>query len=275
MNKSRNYSRRPTVCLPKRKRVGRRKSGTRFLVKLIILFALIAVVGGGGYWGGKQIYTRLSQMRLSDWHVKTVVVSGVKGTLQQDLSNLALPYQNQSFTHQEAAALQQRISEKYPMLTAISVRRGLFNGKLTVSARHRTPLAKFIKPGGIVRYIDADSTVYDDPQPPAGVSVPLVELEGNVPEKLGPEFIELVESTLKLNKALNFKRLQLNLTDDSVRMYLQDSTELDFGSAKRLKDKALRGAQILTLARQKYTGPFALDFRFFENGKVFLTQKAL
>lgn len=274
MNKSRNYSRRPTVCLPKRKRIGRRKSATRFLFKLAVLFALIAVVGCGGYWGGKQIYTWLSQARLSDWHVKTVAVSGVTGPLQRNLSNLALPYQNQPFSHKDATTLQKRISEKYPMLSDVSVRRGLFNGKLTVSARHRTPLAKFIKPDGTVRYIDSDSTVYTDPQPPA-LPVPAVELEGPLTEKLSPEFIELVESTLKLNKALNFKRLQLNLTEDTVRMYLQDGTELDFGSAKRLKDKALRGAQILTMARQKYTGPFALDFRFFENGKVFLTQKAL
>ena len=97
---------------------------------------------------------------------------------------------------------------------------------------------------------------------------------GKVPEKLSAEFIELVESILKLRKELNFAFLRMNMTDNTVKMYMPDESVIDFGQARQLKKKADRAAQILALAREKYPAPFTLDFRFFENGKVFLAQKA-
>ncbi len=274
MNKSRNYARRPMVCLPKRKRSPRRKSVARFFVKLAILLVLFGLIGGVGYWGGKRIWAGVSQARGSNWRAKTIVVSGVTGPLQRDVTAAAGRYKNQPVSRQDAATLRNHISKTYPMLSRVAVQRGLFSGKLTVTARHRTPLAKFVRRDGVMQYIDADSTVYTDPHPSLS-QVPLVELDGPVTDKLSTEFIELVQSTLKLNKELNFTRLRLNLTDDTVQMYLPDNTELNFGSVHHLKDKALRGAQVLTLARKKYKGPFVLDFRFFENGKIFLRQNAL
>lgn len=234
----------------------------------------MALFATAGYWGTRRAVAWVHQARVSDWHVKTLVVSGVTGRLEQAVRGACAKYQNQPFTASQAAGLKKHLLKQYPMITDVAVRRGLLSGKLTVSVRQRVPLAKFIRTDGATQYIDADSTVYSDPHPPVS-QVPLVELDGTVTEKLTPEFVELVQSTLKLNKELNFTRLRLNLADDTVRMYLQDGTELDFGSAQRLKEKALRGAQILTIARKKYTGPFILDFRFFENGKVFLTQNAL
>ena len=102
--------------------------------------------------------------------------------------------------------------------------------------------------------------------------VPFVELVGDVPEKLSPEFIGLVESTLKLNKELDVAFLQMNLKDNTVKMHMPDGCIIDFGQAADLKQKAARAAQIITFARERYTHPLALDFQFFEHGKVFLTQ---
>ncbi|WP_428075860.1 hypothetical protein [Candidatus Avelusimicrobium luingense] len=274
MIKSRNYSRKSTASLSKRKRTGRGNNGARFLLKLIVFFLLVGLVLGGGYWGGRKLYRTISQARLSDWHVKSVAVAGITGDLNKALLALASVHQNKPFTIKNAVQLRQNIIKKYPMLTDVSVKRGLFSGKLTVFAKHRVPLAKFIRPDGSVSFIDKDSTVYADPNPGLLSEVPSVALEGKVPEKLSSEFIDLVESTLKLNKELNFTFLQMNLTDNTVRMHLPDGNEIDFGSAVQLKQKAARAAQIMAIARGKYKTPFVLHFAYFENGKVFLTQKA-
>ena len=274
MIKSRNYSGRPTVTLHKKRKAARRKSGARFLLKLAILFLMLGGVLAGGYWGGTKAYRAFKQARLSDWHVKTVEICGVNGDLSKTLRTLTSTHQGKPFTIKDAVRLQENIQNKYPMLKDVSVKRGLFSGKLTVCAQHRSPLAKFIRPDNSVQYIDADSTVYADPHPDLLSAVPSVELIGDVPEKLNTEFIDLVESTLKLSKELNFTLLQLNLTDDTVVMHLPDGNEIHFGPAAQLKKKAARAAQILAVTRKKYDGAFVLDFRFFKKGKVFLTQKA-
>ena len=274
MMKTRNYYRPSTVSLGKKKRVFRRKSGARFLLKLFLFFFLAGGIVLGGWWVVSHGYQMFVQARISDWQVKQIVVSGVTGALQDRLLALARPYEHKSFTIQDAIHLRADIIKRYPMLKEVSVKRGMLNGKLSVSASHRTPLAKFLLPEGNVKYIDADSTVYVDPYQNSSLDIPLVELEGTVPEKLGTEFVELVESTLKLKKELPFSFLRMNLTRNTVKMYLPDGIEIDFGLAIQLKKKAARAAQILALARQKYPGPFVLKFQFFESGKVFLTQKA-
>ena len=244
-------------------------------MRLLILLSLLGLVLAGGYWGARQAWRLVSQTRWSDWQVKSVVVNGLDGELQQAVKALAAPHQGKSFTMKEAESLRHTVQTRYPMLKNVSVRRGLFSGKLTVSAAHRTPLAKFVRPDGNVQYIDADSTVYTDAHPLLSATTPTVELEGRVPEKLSTEFIELVESMLKLEKQLPFSSLRMNLTDNTVDLLLSDGTELQFGPAVALKKKALRGVQILDLARKKYKGPFVLRFQYFESGKVFLTQKGL
>ena len=243
-------------------------------MKLFLFLMIAGTIVAGGCWGVVKGYRVLRQARLSDWHVKKVVVAGVTGDLYKALMTLAGPYQDKPFTIKEAVALRDKVRSRYPMLKNVSVKRGLISGKLTVAATHRTPLAKFIRPDSAVQYIDADSTIYTDPHPDLLTPVPTVELTGDVPEKLNPEFIDLVESTLKLNKNLDFVLLRMNLTDNTVQMHLPDGDEINFGPAVNLKKKTARAAQIMAVARGKYSSPFVLDFRFFEEGKVFLAQKA-
>ncbi|MBR4682232.1 MAG: hypothetical protein IKP06_02890 [Elusimicrobiaceae bacterium] len=274
MMKTRNYYRPSTVSLGKKKRVARRRSGTRFFLKIFILLSFLLLCVGGGWLIVSKGYQLLVQTNLSQWQVKKVVVSGLTDGLQAQVLAQVQPYQGKSFSAEQSLSLRQNISQKYPMLKQVRVKRGLLSGTLTVSALRREPLAQFKMPDGSVKYIDADSTVYADPTSKGNVSILPVELEGKVPEKLSAEFIELVESILKLRKELNFAFLRMNMTDNTVKMYMPDESVIDFGQARQLKKKADRAAQILALAREKYPAPFTLDFRFFENGKVFLAQKA-
>lgn len=225
-------------------------------------------------WAAVKTYHLITSSQISDWHVKTVAVSGVSSKFSKDLHALAASYEGKPFSVKEAVALRGEIIKKYPMLKDVTVKRGLLSGKLKVSAEHRTPLAKFVLPDKSVKYIDRDSTVYADPNPALLAPVPFVELEGTVPEKLGAEFVDLVESTLKLGKELDFAFLRMNLTKNTVKMYMPDGSEIDFGKAVQLKKKAARAAQIIARIRGHYNKPYRLNFEFFEDGKVFLTQKS-
>lgn len=268
-----DYYRPPASSLGKKKRVVRRKTGSSFFLKLILLLFFLGLLAGGA-WAVVKVYRLVTSSQISDWHVKTVVVSGVTGNFNKVLLSLALPYEGKPFSVKDAVALRGEIIKKYPMLKDVSVKRRLLSGKLNVSAKHRKPIAKFVLPDKSVKYIDSDSTVYADPNPGLLEPVPFVELEGTVPEKMGAEFVDLVESTLKLRRELDFAFLRMNLTENTVKMYMPQGGVIDFGKAVDLKKKAARAAQIIALSPKKYAHPYTLNFEFFEYGKVFLTQEA-
>ena len=267
-----DYYRPSASSLGKKKRVVRRQ-GASFFFKLFLVLVVLLVVSCGGWLALSKGYRLLVNSQVTDWHAKTIVITGVTGQINKEITALAKPYEGKPFSVKDAAALREAVNKRYPMLKEVSVRRGLLSGKLTVYALHRNPVAKFILPDGSIRYIDEDSTVYSDPNPNLLTPIPFVELDGSVPEKLSPEFIDLVKSTLKLNKELDFAFLKMDLNNNTVQMYMPDGCIIDFGEAVQLKRKASLAAQILAFSRERYGELKKLDFQFFEQGKVFLTQK--
>lgn len=241
--------------------------------KSLFVLVLISVLGVGAYVGLHAGYTSFLQSDLSHWHAKKIAVEGLEGRLQQEIATLAQPYKDQQFSVKDAYNFRSELVKKYPMLSAISVKRELLSGTLKIHARLREPVAQFRLSDGTVKYVDKDSTIYDDPYVVLDKEIPSVELIGKIPEKLRSDFVDLVQSTLQLDKQLKFDTLRMNLADNTVMMILPDKTVLEFAQANQLKQKAKRASQILSFARAHYAGPYQLDFRFFDEGKVFLTRK--
>ena len=238
-------------------------------MRFFLTFFLLAVVAWGGFVGVRYGYHVIKNAQIIDWHVKSVVVSGINGKIEKQIFEKSSAFQAKPFSFADAEKLRKELAQAYPMLRKVSVSRGLLTGKLKVSATMREPVACFVLPDHSYKYIDQDSTVYADPDGP--LQLAQVELLGDVPEKLQPSFVELVQSVLKLKKSLPFEALQFNLQENTVTMRLPDQSIVHFGSAENLKNKAARAAQIMDLAREKYAEPVTLNFEFFNQGKVFLT----
>ena len=200
---------RPSASSLGRKKKVRRTSPVTFL-KPFVFFLVFIGMCFAAYLGASKAYQAFSSSRLGKWQPKTAVVSGADGVLAKELQSSADKKLNQPFSVKDAVAFQTALTKQYPQLRQISVKRGLLSNKLKISVKRREPVAKFVLPDGSVRFIDEDSTVYTDPNPDPLSSVPFVELEGAVPDKLGEEFVELVRSTLKLKDQLDFAFLRFN-----------------------------------------------------------------
>ena len=261
---------RPSATLYKRRRVRAKKPS--FFFKFIFLLILVGGIGWCGFVGVRYGYHVIKEAQITDWHVKSISVTGVNSTLEKEILAKVSALQGKPFSFEQAEKLRKEFIKTYPMLKHITVVRGLLSGKLKISAKPREPLARFVLPDGSSQYIDPDSTIYADPAGPQ--NAPRVQLVGDVPEKLQPSFVEMVQSVLKLKKSLPFEALQLNLQDNTVTMRLPDDSIIHFGPARDLKAKAARAAQIMDKARSTYPAPVTLNFEFFEQGKVFLTLSA-
>ena len=262
---------RSSATLMVRKRSTRRKKP--FSLFKFLSFFLILTIGVGGIWmGGRYVYYAIKNARITDWHVKSVAISGISGSREKEIFNRITVLKGKPFSMADADRLQKELITKYPMLTKISVSRGLFDGKLKVSARQRQPVAQFILSDDVHKYVDADSVVYDDSQETREVL--RVKLIGEAPSRLDASFVDLVQELLKLKKTLPFESLEFNVLANTVTLSLPDQSEIHFASPVHLKEKVRRAAQIMMLARGKHALPATLDFTFFEEGKVFLTQTA-
>ncbi len=260
---------RPSATLYTRRRV--RTKRPSFFLKFFSLLFLLVLLGGVLFLTGRYAWQVIARAQITDWHVKTVAVSGFSGGAQQTILARITPLIGQPFSMADASELQAQLVQQYPMFEEVDVSRGLLSGKLTVSGTPRHPVARFEMPDHRFKYIDQTSTIYADPQGPTDVLH--VQLVGPVPEKLDPSFVELVQSILKLKKSIPFEALQLNLERNTVTMRLPDGSTIAFGAAHALKEKAARAAQIMDKIRGKYPTPVILNFEFFNQGKVFLTQK--
>lgn len=266
-----DYYRPSASSLGRKKKV--RKKYSLSSLKPLLLFLFFVALCFAGYVGLSKTYQSFSASRLGKWSPKSISVSGVDGDLAKQLQAAGKTKLEKTFSIADASAFEKELSQKYPQLQRVNITRGLWSGKLKIAAKRRQAVAKFVLPNGAVRFIDEDSTVYTDPNPDPLSQVPFVELEGNVPAKLGAEFVELVQSTLKLKDQLDFAFLRFNTDKDTVKMYLPDDSIINFGPAKNLRAKASRAAQIEELcAKRNMPVPHELDFTYFDDGKVFLRQ---
>ena len=273
MMKTRNYYRPSTVSLGKKKRVVRRKVGTRFFLKIFLLisFAAFVLAGGWGLWYSYRLFT---QTDLSDWHVKEVEVVGLSDPLHASVLAAVQPYQNTPFPAEKSNLLRNKLAVQFPMLKNIRVKRKLLHGKLLVSAARRVPLVRLQREDDAVRYADADGILYTDTAPENSTALPILRLEGKMPEKLEGSLAQWISTLAQLHNGLDYRLIVFNTADNTLQLHLADQSVINFGPAVALQQKAARAAQIRALAKEKYPGPFVLDFRFFENGKVFLAQQA-
>ena len=269
--KTTDYYRPSYSSLGKKKRVRKKKSLSFF--KPILLFTVFIGLCYGVYVLANKAYSAWALSEVGKWTAEEVTVSGADEETMSQLYILAQPKLNKPFSVQDAVALQAELKGRYPQMRQIRVKRGLLSKKLKINVKPRIPIAKFQK-DGVEKFLDEDGMIYTDPTVKQGTEIPVVELAGEVPQRLGEEYVDLVQSVLKLKRQLNFIRVKFNLTDDTVKIYLPSDNEIDFGKAKFLRQKARRAAQIQEHLPVNVPSDYVLDFTYFEDGKVFLRQKA-
>lgn len=251
-----------------------RKSPVLSIVKSLILFGVFIGVCVAVYLLAQRAYEAVVASRLGNWTPSAVSVSGVKGVLLNELTAAAQEKTKAPFSAQDAQTLETSFMQRYPQLRQVDIKRGLMSGKLKISVKLREPLAKLQLPSKEQRLLDEDGTLYSAPNMKEINGLVSVELTGPVPAKLEGEWVDLLQSLLKLKEQLKFTSLHFDLTNNTVDMQLAVDGVLHFGPAKNLRQKVRRAAQIEKLVRAKQLGPHTLDFTYFDEGKVFLRQTA-
>ncbi|MDR0292289.1 MAG: cell division protein FtsQ/DivIB [Elusimicrobium sp.] len=248
----------------------------RPLLILALFAGMLFSIGFAAYKGAPKAAEAFSSWRrdgFNSWQFKTVEVKGLAG---KDLAALAaaVPFEpGQKITLAAAAELQKNLEKKFPHLKNITVKRGLFTGKLRISAAPRVPAAELVTVNAQKMMVDDGGVVYpaatDIPQ---GV-YPLVMISGqvtNTPEKVSKEIVQLISALNAFKKDIDFSSVNINQDGTETRVILKDATVVNFGGPEDLAEKAKLAPKMLEYARTRGLKPHEIDLSFYSYNKVYL-----
>ncbi|MGB2579009.1 cell division septal protein FtsQ [Elusimicrobium simillimum] len=212
----------------------------------------------------------------SGWTYKTAQITGVDNTKQKDILAAINIQTGQRVSTEDAKALQKRLALKFPELKNVRVKRGLFSGKLRVSAAPRSINAILLGPSSSVRYVlDSEGVIYPVYGEENLSSYPTVLItaagEGAAPvQKVSKEFVQLVNAVNALKKSIDFTTLVLDENGTNAKLLLADNSVIDFGAPTDLAKKAKTSSKILEYSKARVKAPYEINFEYFSNGKVYL-----
>ena len=221
----------------------------------------------------QRAYAGWTASRLGTWKPKAVSLSGAEGNFAKELQNLTAPYLEKPFAVSDAVTLQNQLLAKYPQLRQVRVKRGLFSGRLNISIKYRSPVAQLAGEGPVAHLIDQDGTLYADVTPDPLRTLPRVDIDGENLSPVPQEWVQLIEYAWKNKNSLEIEKIIFHTDSNEVDLYLSDGTKIYFGAVTHSKEKLRRAMQILS-KQTPDSAPYRLDFKYFDEGKVFLRQKA-
>jgi len=272
------YYNKPAAPPGPRKPTNKPSGLLRPLLILVLIAAMLAAVGLVIYRAAPKAAQYVSNLRkngFNSWQFQTVEI---KGLPPEDLASVAaaVPFKpGQNVTRPDADALAKNLADKFPYLKNISVKRGFFSGKLRVSASERTPAAALVTTNARQMLVDGDGVIYPAPREAPFGSLPLVAITAvqgeNPPEKVGKEFVQLVNTLNAFQKELDFTSITVDADGAGARVILKDLTAINFGGPENLAKKAKLASKILEYSKARgVKPPFEIDFSYYSYGKVYI-----
>ena len=264
---------------PERRRAPTNK--TPGLLRPLLILALFAAMlfsaGFVVYKAAPKAAEAFSSWRrdgFNSWQFKTVEIKGPAG---EDLSAVAaaVPFEpGRKITQADADGLQKNLEKKFPYLKNFTVKRGLFSGKLRISAAQRTPVAELVSVSARKMLIDDGGVVYPAAYDVPYGAYPVVMISGqtvNTPEKVSKEIVQLISELNVLKKDIDFSSVSISQDGAESRVILADQTVINFGGPDNMAKKAKLAPKILDYGKTRgVKPPFEIDLSFYSYGKVYI-----
>ncbi|MBI4802276.1 MAG: hypothetical protein HY796_07095 [Elusimicrobia bacterium] len=251
-----------------------KKTGAGFAA--VVFIALIAY---GGFRARSFVAashpgeTFAFKMKVLDVKSPSALVSG-------GISDLLKSGIGRRFSPADAKNLELALRARYPALSRVEVRRSLIGGRVTVLAYPESVVAKvrLVHPrgeGGEEFYLAENGRLLKETYGPA----PADAFETAV--YAGPgESLAALAGFLKEIKGLKDEfssrpvSLRYRRSEGGCLVTLENSAEIFWGEFEFTRSKIAKLNEVLKDAAQKIKGPLKVDFRYFRDGKVFVSKAA-
>ena len=238
-----------------------------------------------------RLAARMPVGRLFAFTAKSLSVDSPSEEISAEISRRMAGKLGGAFSSGTAETFADDLKKSYPALSRVEVKRNFVNGRVSVRAESENVVAKVRLNGENIFYLSESGRLLaehygpepadifeTDVYPGAAEEAAAPGSVGSVPGKGGRPVLAPLADFLKELKALapEFSsrpvKLEYRGLAASCRLTLENSAEVLWGGFEFTKSKVLRLNEVLPDAALKIKGPLKVDFRYFSDGKVFVSK---
>ena len=253
----------------------RLKVRNRLLKSAGITFSVLLAAAILGYAGLTAIRftSSLPLGRFFSFTLKSVSVTSPSEDISAEISRRLSPHLGETFSSGDAQAFAAALKQRYPALIRVEVDRSFINGRVRVRAESERVVAKVRLNGENEFYLSENGRLQGECYGAAPADI--FETDLYAAPGAGLEILAgFVKELRAMAPEFSSRPVKLDCRDSAqtCRLTLANSAEVLWGEFKFTKTKISRLNEILADAERKIKGPLKVDFRYFRDGKVFVSK---
>ena len=253
----------------------RLKVRNRFFKTVGIVLSVLAASALVGYAGlvAVRLASSLPLGRFFSFTLKSVSATSPSEDISAEISNRMSRYQGKTFSSGDAQIFVAALKRSYPALSRVEVDRSFVNGRVSVRAESERVIAKVKFNGGDNYYLSENGRLLDEYYCAAPADIfetDLYAAPGADLKSLAGFLTELIVMVPEFSSRP--VKLEYRGDTQSCRLTLENSAEILWGEFEFTRAKISRLNEVLADAARKIKGPLKVDFRYFNDGKVFVSK---
>jgi cell division septal protein FtsQ len=260
--------------------VSGRKARAALLKKILFVTgaAAVLVLAALGINKLSAVLFDLGGPEWAKWRIKEIKITGATPEARYEVLKHVGFDAGDHISMRDAANLEDMLKADLKQFSLVSVRRGLFDGRLKIKVRKHAPIARIITEDKT--FLLAPSGVFftDDGHGDAAALLPVYVRDGKKSDFLPQELVKLIKAL----GADGFGGAQipqvsaaaLDMDAGTFSLQLGESAAFaDMGVFADYARKSARLAQVMRAARARgLRQPYDINFNYFEDGKIYLKQ---
>jgi len=233
-------------------------------------FLFFAAILGAAVWAAPKAARSAANLRPPEWarwRYNFISVSGAPAEIFSGLEKTLGIKSGQELSGRDMAGLEKKILAAFPAIREAKAVRRWPGGELVLRITMRNPVAA-LTCAAQTRLVDENGELYSAE---ASTSA-LVRVEAeSLPKKtVGSETAAVIKELSGLSEAL--RPSQVYLGKKSMALALSDGSRVDWGGTDFTSEKIARLSSVLGKAPSFFAGPYRVDLRYFEDGRILLSK---
>jgi len=217
--------------------------------------------------------SRVGAPQWAKWKLARMDFSSVPRDHAQGVERELALRHGAELTARDAARLEKSLADKFPALRNVRVSRNWISKELAVSAERRVPVARLCFTGGATAFVDENGEVYA--AEPAGGDASVLDInvaDGAAGDKFEPETVAAFRALRDSLRSFPCKPETVSLEGRNLlSLRLEDGSLVDWGGLEHTAEKAARLAQVYSRMRERARGPYRVNMRYFDDGRILLS----
>ncbi len=238
-------------------------------VRVLFLLFIAGIAAASPSLYGTVRKSLSAAMNFSRERISSVNADFRETSLNAEVKKYLSSFIGQKFDEKSEKSVYAYLSARYPFVTGLKIERSSVTGSLSVSGVLERPVAK-IKDSADLYMLESGKLARNQAQQGEFLSV-ACRSDCSFGADFASFIMKLKETADK--KGFDLEGVSYEGKNSSPVVFLQDSNEINWGDYRFTEEKFDRIRSVFEDLKGKSEGPFRIDLRFFDSGKIVVSAK--